>query len=533
MRASASLLLCGLTVGLSAQELVWDLYSPSDSYVHVMGIGDLDHDGCDDVMTHCWADLRTFSERFYLRILSGRDGSMLYQHGGIAQPGSGAQAALGDWDDDSYPDYAITQFLGYEPVNVVMIWSPRRDKELLRLSGYWANGFGTVLCGNVDLDGDGLLDILVAATAIRRVLAYNHHGTLLYSMPYSPMIALLRAMVPMGDIDGDGADDFALGGNEGGQTRGVVALVSGRTGTVLWTRAGERVGDVIGYPLQVAGDIDGDGHHDLAVGNYWGSNERTLVMLLSGANGNILRQWQSTVFDVASEMVANVDVDLDGIPDVVGSSFFYLNTLSRRGRVHAFSSRDAEILVHTQPRHNTQFYASYLTGLGVQPVSPFPVIAFTEEPNSSGLGGIEVWRLVPPGVRVVGAGCSANGNVPSCGVRRVGGTSSTSRVVLGSAPFGALALGVIGWQSELAFGGGALPVTLEPFGLPGCNLLVAPAVTCLEVTGTTGLDRGYAAFPLPTALAATSGHALAAQWLVLDPFRNRHGVTPRCEFVLQ
>ena len=83
-----------------------------------------------------------------------------------------------------------------------------------------------------------------------------------------------------GDFDKDGRDDLAIGHpgeNLGGTDRGAVTVLTGAAGTGLWDRAnlfatevGELPGTVqdsqdLGRSL-AAGDFDGDGHSDLAIG---------------------------------------------------------------------------------------------------------------------------------------------------------------------------------------------------------------------------------------------------------------------------
>jgi hypothetical protein len=53
------------------------------------------------------------------------------------------------------------------------------------------------------------------------------------------------------------------------------------------------------------------------------------------------------------------------------------------------------------------------------------------------------------------------------------------------------------------------------------------------VTGTTGIDRGYAFFDLPRRLAATAGQRFAVQWLVLDPATGFEAWTKRRDFWVQ
>ncbi|MEO6597990.1 MAG: hypothetical protein ABIP94_24870, partial [Planctomycetota bacterium] len=103
----------------------------------------------------------------------------------------------------------------------------------------------------------------------------------------------------------------------------------------------------------------------------------------------------------------------------------------------------------------------------------------------------------------------------------------------GSAPPDALALCVIASVAATNGGGTTIPTLLDPLGLTGCTLLVPPVLMALRVTGSIGMDRGYADVDLRPALVPTGGTEYAAQWVVLDPITLAHATTARYEFRVQ
>ncbi|HLQ36355.1 MAG TPA: hypothetical protein VK348_01040, partial [Planctomycetota bacterium] len=131
---------------------------------------------------------------------------------------------------------------------------------------------------------------------------------------------------------------------------------------------------------------------------------------------------------------------------------------------------------------------------------------------------------------VTGTGCSSAGNPPAIGLRQSPGFG---RLHLSGAPPGALAHLLLAPAGQTTFGSFTLPLDLGSFGMPGCMLLVPPAVSIGTPTGTTGFDRGYAAFDLPLGLVPAGGFPVAAQWLVLDPATLGHALTPRHGFRVQ
>ena len=71
-------------------------------------------------------------------------------------------------------------------------------------------------------------------------------------------------------------------------------------------------------------------------------------------------------------------------------------------------------------------------------------------------------------------------------------------------------------SSSASVGGVALPLGLDPFGLPGITLWTSADARLLTIAGTTGMDAGYAAFDIalpPGRVIDYTGTPLYAQWL--------------------
>lgn len=98
----------------------------------------------------------------------------------------------------------------------------------------------------------------------------------------------LGVVADVGDLNGDGRVDLALGSPDDALGRGRVTVVSGADWSTLFSATGVLPGERFGTAISAAGDVNGDGRPDLIVGA-----PGTLIMtgyarVLSGANGSTL-----------------------------------------------------------------------------------------------------------------------------------------------------------------------------------------------------------------------------------------------------
>lgn len=97
------------------------------------------------------------------------------------------------------------------------------------------------------------------------------------------------AVSRVGDLNGDGVGDFAVGApfaDEGGFDAGAVFAVSGADRSLIRVHLGEAVNDRFGASLAAVPDVDGDGLTDLLVGaplNDQAGNKAGKANLYSGA----------------------------------------------------------------------------------------------------------------------------------------------------------------------------------------------------------------------------------------------------------
>lgn len=261
-------------------------------------------------------------------------------------------AAVGDINKDGKPDL----ILGIPELNAVKIYYDCKVNALpgTTLNGESAgDGFGSSIA-LADLNQDGYADLIVGAPLADvgksansvpdagKVYVYAGKRTLsakpsliLEGKPSctsdgSPCTNgehLGAALAGVPDVDGDGTPDVAVGAPWGGLDR---------TGRIVILRGGttfaERVLDVpgregmkcTGRSLSPAGDVNGDGLHDLLVGagNCEGADPSTgEVRLLLGGSTPTLSDLAFTGAGGYGAMAAGLDFNGDGYSDIaVGSS---------------------------------------------------------------------------------------------------------------------------------------------------------------------------------------------------------------------
>lgn len=528
-----------------AQDIAWVATGSSNRTIvgrHITPIGDLNGDGCDDLCMMAQPECPAAGLECYLWFVSGRDGAFLREvFSGDIVSTFFAVGPAGDVDADSVPDYVVMIGGGGSIPEATQVRSGVDDHVIWSLPRAWE-----YLLGTVDLTGDGVNDLVVGEWRAQNyrgeMHAYAFGGALLYQQigyvpnPPYPLYQIANDFAPLGDVDGDGRDDFVMGcADATGYGAGVV--VSGATGAWLRAGTGGQPGQNIGYQVIACGDIDRDGYPEFACSNL-GYGLPT-VRVFSSRTAQLIHEFtQAAPALTFATRIAGGGVDLDGddVPDIA-ASFPYFGF----GATFAYSGRTGLQTLVANERPSVGFSSQVGRITTLRPpagermgliVSAFPnAIPNPTVPCQPGWppaqsGALVAYRGVPRTTVSVGAGCLGGlTSMPRVGMSSTGFSvqSSTStyttsgvRVHLTGAPANTLAVLLLG-TSTTQFYGVPLPAALDPIGLPGCQLRTSIDLMCTAVAGTQGLQNGYCSvdLPFPVPLQGQGAWALSAQWWVL------------------
>ena len=260
--------------------------------------------------------------------------------------GPGAGLSLGDVDGDGWVDFALSDPHAGSS-------APDRPGRVDVLSGFDGallhsvagekneDDFGDLLASLGDVNGDGVDDYVAGAPGNNYVPGFTPYvrahsgadGSELYRFEGAAGYTYPRALASLGDLNGDGLGDFALGGYAPGAQGGLVEVRSGVDGSLINTLTVP--GSVeLGAALAAYPDVDGDGSDELLVGD----PGVAAVYLIAPSTGAVLRALSGPASSRFGDAIATLgDVDLDGISDVAIGAPLEVFALFTAGRVTVYS----------------------------------------------------------------------------------------------------------------------------------------------------------------------------------------------------
>lgn len=335
--------------------VLWQIECPIAS--SVAGAGDVDGDGHDDIVTGSAAFDLVGQNSGLVQVYSGADASLLWQFFGDTNGLvlGRVVARIGDTNGDGQADILAAAPNGGVQGRVY-VWSGADGSNLVTLQWPEANGFADALDGAGDVDGDGAGDFIVGfsiASADKALVYSGADGSLLLQLdkPYPEAAYWSGAVGGAGDVDGDGHADLIVGARgdltffpNGGMAR----VLSGADGATLHTFYGWDDQHFLGYSVDGAGDVDGDGTPDLLVGspgtpNAVGGSDVGQILVYSGGDGALIRQFSPYWYEQGASLGRVVkglgDLNADGFDDVGGGAPSNDEVADQAGSMLALSLR--------------------------------------------------------------------------------------------------------------------------------------------------------------------------------------------------
>jgi hypothetical protein len=244
-----------------------------------------------------------------------------------------------------------------EPVKV--IW------QHTGAEGYY---FGWAVSPLKDVDRDGVTDAIIAEPGNNAPggdsgttwIYSGRTGAALSRFDGKPGDQSAYAIADVGDLNRDGVHDVLSGApRQFGDTEGHAYLISGRSGALLHTFAGEVSGDSFGSAVSSAGDVDRDGRPDLLIGagTHPGGG---LASVYSGRSFRLLYRIAppdaTHTFGFGFGTSTTGDVNRDRVPDLV---------IGGGGAAFVFSGRDGRMLYALPPSSSPRQFGTYfVAGVG-------------------------------------------------------------------------------------------------------------------------------------------------------------------------
>jgi hypothetical protein len=258
----------------------------------VSGAGDVNNDGCPDVLVGAWREKGGATEAGKAHVFSGQTGATLYM---LQSPNPEFQgsfgfsvAGAGDVNSDGYADVVVgarNEDAGAADAGRAYVFSGPAGaplRTLLSPSPEYGGLFGCCVAGVGDVNNDGYSDVVVGAEQEdggaegggRAFVFSGATGAVLYTLqsPNPTVQGRFGCSVSgAGDVDNDGYADVIIGARceDGGATEtGRAYVFSGATGDVFFTleSANPELQGHFGCSVSGASDVNGDNRGDVVVG---------------------------------------------------------------------------------------------------------------------------------------------------------------------------------------------------------------------------------------------------------------------------
>jgi len=381
-----------------------------------------------------------------------------------------------------------------------------------------------------DWDGDGVDDLAIGAardsTVANLAGAVRVHsganGSVLAAFYGTNAIDYFGAyLARMPDMNGDGVDELAVSApyaDNTGTDTGSVFVYAGRTGALLMQSDGPSNLIFYGVPLGPIGDVDGDGVCDLYVSQYGVGD---VVHVVSGANGSEIRTLSGATGEYFGLDVSAIhDVDGDGMRDLlIGAKHGQNANGWYTGAAYVVSTASGTVLRTHLGAFDGEFHGygtAAVSDLDGDGVPDYAVASKYDDARWSAMARV-----------YSGATGNALGKVAAPNKRSVFGTQIVGEGDLNGDGYGDFAMS--GWwydnngtgQAATILISGKTLLVLDRIEVVGLGVVLSPGAD-FDRDGLTDVIAGIIDSNFDGKVRVYSGEAL---WLDISPSRPSAGVT--------
>jgi hypothetical protein len=410
-RIGLSLLATGFCHHAMAEEPLFSLAPAADHVQLGSGfavLGDLNEDGVADLaVVDRSARVAPFLGSGIVHVIDGANGSPIRDHTGVpsGSQGFGSSLVALNADGDGIPDLAVgapgqKDASGILGAGAVYIYAGSDGSLLQTILGPSGSQLGAALANAGDQNGDGFDDLYAGAPSadarrgIVLVLSSQNGGSLRTISTTAATSSFGATLVAMGDLDGDGLADVAIGAPSfklsTGNPAGRVILARSSDGATAATLAGTEAFNQLGESLALAADANGDGVPDLLIGSYSGGTG----LLVSGANLTVLKNLSIPTLPAYRPLTVggSLDFNQDGVADwLIGSPALKVESGKIFGGFRVISGVDQQTLferIASEPNSNLGRSLMTFKGLGMAAGE-----ISLRDPVTNGSGYAYVWKL--------------------------------------------------------------------------------------------------------------------------------------------
>jgi hypothetical protein len=286
----------GSVAGLSATAAWAQSGAPSSSFGRsVASAGDVNGDGFGDLIVGANGAGAAY---VYLGSASGLGAAAWTPPGPAGSNFGWSVASAGDVNGDGYADVIVGDNMGAGGAGVAYVYLGSAT-GLGTVAAWTQTGpagsyYGDSVTGACDVNGDGYADVVVGAVRALgysgAAYAYLGSASGLATVPTWSQSGAANAgfgnsLSCAGDVDGNGFADLIVGASQEGSSVGRAYLYVGGAGglavTAAWSQASLVGTSSFGQSVTNAGDVNGDGFGDIAVGSpqHLGGSPAVLVYL--------------------------------------------------------------------------------------------------------------------------------------------------------------------------------------------------------------------------------------------------------------